>query len=147
MLLSACGQAPECPAVPGLPPANAGCLVIQQGRVLMTLERSGHISLPGGTRSAGETAQCTAFRETWEETGVAVTVGQVIRRFDNGFVLFHCSAPAADPDAALAPGQPLETPAAYWLSDRELDAWPWRFPDQQAMIRAALQAATPAAAH
>ena len=77
LLLPVLAQA-DCPRVPGQEDdrrANAGCLIIQDDKVLLLTHRwGGKLGVPGGTREDGELAQCTAWRETREETGVAVTV-------------------------------------------------------------------------
>ncbi|WP_366492917.1 NUDIX hydrolase [Alcanivorax sp.] len=50
--------------------ANAGCLIIQNDKVLLLSHRWGDkLGVPGGTLEDGELAQCTAWRETREETG------------------------------------------------------------------------------
>ena len=40
---------------------------------------------PGGSVDKNESAQCAAERETWEETGVQVSAGELAAEFDNGF--------------------------------------------------------------
>lgn len=136
VLLAACQPTPECPfQAPDSRPSNAGCLVIHRHQVLLTVERTGRVSLPGGTQARGESAQCTAFRETWEETGIRVTVGPLLKQFDNGFRLFRCDAGAIDTALTPVPGRPMETPAALWLTAQQLDHYPWRFPAQRPMVK------------
>lgn len=134
--LSGCGPKPECPVTEQpLPAANAGCLVIHQGRVLMVRELSGKISLPGGTSEAGETAQCTAWRETFEETGYRVHVGRRQAVFVNGFNLFRCEPETAPTGDTLSPGQVGEIREVLWLKPAQLSDYSWRFPAQETMIR------------
>lgn len=87
-------NAPKCSVKEGASieeTGNAGCLIRMGKRVLMPRHRpSGTWNLPGGTQEPGETAQCTAHRETWEETGLDTRVGKLIERFENGFYLFEC---------------------------------------------------------
>ena len=70
----------DCPRVAGQEDdrrANAGCLILHEDKVLLITHRwGGKLGVPGGTREADELAQCTAHRETLEETGLAVTVGR-----------------------------------------------------------------------
>ncbi|AFU98552.1 NUDIX hydrolase [Simiduia agarivorans] len=138
--LIACGKPPACPDVSlPLPPANAGCLVIQERQVLMVRELTGKISLPGGTSERGESAQCTAWRETFEETGLAVQVGARMQVFDNGFSLFRCTTAPGAYGQSQVPGLAGEIREVLWLNESQLGDYAWRFPSQQAMIRAALQ--------
>ena len=52
---------------------------------------SGKLDLPGGTSDPGESAQCTAHRETWEETGFNVEVGELLATKESGFQFYACS--------------------------------------------------------
>lgn len=47
------------------------------------------ISLPGGTIIEGEQPRAAAQRETWEETGLVVTVGKELGRTETA-VFFDC---------------------------------------------------------
>ena len=49
---------------------SAGCLVVDQGDVLLIKIMGGTYGPPGGSVDASESAQCAAERETYEETGV-----------------------------------------------------------------------------
>lgn len=98
---SACGhlfaqdKVPDCRIAPGLESqlqGNAGCIIkIDNKMLIVRHQKTGKLSPPAGTANKGETAQCTAHRETWEETGVEVTVGKLLKEFDNQFYLFHCT--------------------------------------------------------
>lgn len=131
-----------------LPLADAGCLTIVRGRVLVIRAWDGRMALPGGTAIARETAQCTAHRETWEETGYPVAVQALYQRFDNGFHLFHCalvdSAPAGQNAGAEWPLAPrpfsIEVRSVHWLKAAQLKDYPWRFPAQMTLLEAALNA-------
>ena len=73
--------------------ADAGCLIIRDEMVLLIRgRRSDKLSLPGGASRSPELAQCTAHRETWEETGIDVRVGGFIGRTNTDFYLYDCSA-------------------------------------------------------
>ncbi|MFT5703226.1 MAG: 8-oxo-dGTP pyrophosphatase MutT (NUDIX family) [Rickettsiales bacterium] len=69
--------------------ANAGCLIIEEGKILLVKSRN-HYSIPAGTSAKGESAACTAHRETFEESGVNVKVLKRLHVADNGFVIFLC---------------------------------------------------------
>ncbi|TQV85736.1 NUDIX hydrolase [Exilibacterium tricleocarpae] len=138
LFLTGCAADFTCstPANP-LPGANAGCLVIHDKKLLVIQQRSGRWSLPGGSSGRGEAAQCTAQRETWEETGLAVEVGNLVRVFNNGFHLFRCSAagPHATPHATPNPSDRGEVKAVRWLPADQFQQLSWRFPEQAAYLQ------------
>ena len=73
LFLVSCAEAPKCHStVESSNEANAGCLVVSENKLLLIEDHRGGLSLPGGSSNTGETAQCTAEREVWEETGVGV---------------------------------------------------------------------------
>ena len=138
-VLAACRQSPPCPHITSpLPAANAGCLIVSGGQLVMVRELSGAISLPGGTSAAGESSQCTAFRETWEETGLQVTVHERVAVLGTGFDLFRCTS-TQSPATPLVPAVRSETPAAYWISPDQFDDYRFRFPDQRALLERAVR--------
>ena len=72
-------------------PANAACIIRLDGKLLtITHRRSGKYDLPGGTTDNVETPQCTAHRETWEETGFNVEVGQQLGINEKGMQYYSC---------------------------------------------------------
>ncbi len=95
------------------------------------------LSLPGGTSENGETAQCTAFRETWEETGLTVVVQQQMEVFDNGFYIYRCKP--ADNSGPIDPYDVYEVKAAHWINAGTMNKWDWRFPDQVPPLQKLLQ--------
>ena len=123
----------DCPRVSGEEDdrrANAGCLILQDGQALLVSHRwGGKLGVPGGTREENELAQCTAYRETLEETGLAVTVGRRLEVMKNGFHLYRCypqqplsASPLAVPARALA-----EVKGLGWHTPGSLDRENWRF--------------------
>ncbi|MCC2604958.1 NUDIX domain-containing protein [Planctobacterium marinum] len=70
---------------------NAGCF-IRVNEKLLTLGniQTGRLDVPGGTADEGELAQCTAHRETFEETGFNVEVGKLLGIAENGFRIYQC---------------------------------------------------------
>ena len=137
--------APECQVAPGLESSfqgNAGCVVKIDNKMLLVRHRgTGRVSPPGGTAAREETAQCTAHRETWEETGVEVKVGALLKQFSDPFYLFHCSA--VDEDLVKNPKTRLPVPTDFEIEVTEvLFSDPtglgndlWRFPEQAPVIR------------
>jgi len=112
---------------------NAGCLILNDQQFLAIQQRSNNQwNLPGGTAETGETAQCTAARETREETGLAVSVGKVLSKKENGFYVFECH---------LMPNQKqqeysipfsgwFEVKHIAWRSPSDIEDTDWRYPTQ-----------------
>lgn len=70
---------------------NAGCLVrINEQLLTIGNLKYGSLDTPGGSSEANELAQCTAHRETFEETGFNVEVGELLGIADNGFRFYNC---------------------------------------------------------
>ena len=139
LALAACGNvdAPACPVIdsPDLAP-SAGCLAVVHGRVLVVENRLGKLSPPGGRANEGESAQCAAHRETFEETGLDLIPGPLAATFDTGFKLYYCGI---HPDSGLIePHMPTEVKQAYWLLVQDVDQASWRFPGQGEILRALL---------
>lgn len=119
---------------------NAGC-IIRVGQRLLTIRHrySGGLDVPGGTAQEGESAQCTAHRETWEETGFNVEVGEYLGETQLGLRLYSCQM---DDDFG---GELLQFPVPDW-ADAEVKSLQltdpfstthkdWRFPDQLVSLR------------
>lgn len=90
------------PVVVTLLPIDAGLVVIRRN-----IEPSkGTLTLPGGYLDIGETWQEGARRELWEETGIAITAGEmtlydVENGLDDTLVIFGLATP--QPRAVLKP--------------------------------------------
>ncbi len=127
-----CGQLPHHQAQ-----ANAGCLVVESGNLLMIQQnRGGKWSIPGGTKLPGERAACTASRETLEETGVKVSVQRQLKIMDNGFHLFLCSA---EPNWTLEPQDQGEVKQVAWLNKAQRQSVIWRFPQQKQSLQSLIE--------
>ena len=116
-LLTSCLSAPECSlAITSTvqESANAGCLVVDNQQLLLVQGLDGKVSIPGGSAKNGESAACTAFRETWEETALHTIPIQRARRWPNGFVMFECQLVSNPNDAAIL--RPAEIKQVLWLS-------------------------------
>lgn len=103
---------------------------------------NGRVSPPGGHAESGEDARCVAHRETWEETGLNLRPGRLLRTFDTGFKLYQCSVL---PDAGeIDPRDLVEVRRAYWLPVEDFGRVDWRFPEQGAQLRQLIQTSEPA---
>ena len=139
--LAGCADAPPCRIAAGAVDEarlNGICLVVVDERVLAVRHRaSGKYDLPGGRRRPEETAQCTAHRETWEETGLDVTVGRRLATFSNA-ALYGCRL-----DVEIGNEPPPGTPHTFevtgveWVEPALLERGSWRFEDRFDAIAAA----------
>lgn len=97
---------------------SASCALMHEGELLLIRHLySGKLDLPGGSAKTGETAQCTAHRETWEETGIAVTVHEPLPGLTQ---VFRCE-PVNPEVLRRKPGIP-------WWSRTEVTGILWRNP-------------------
>lgn len=97
------------------PKVAAVCVIAREGRVLM-IRRStdlgyGLWSLPGGFVDRGEVVETAAAREAWEETGLEVSVDQLLGLFSlPGDPVIVAAFSAHEIGGELAPGpEALET--------------------------------------
>ncbi|MBI2981519.1 MAG: NUDIX hydrolase [Deltaproteobacteria bacterium] len=113
---------------------NAGCFILSDDKMLIHRHRkSGKLDLPGGTAEKGETSQCTAHRETGEETGASVEVGRLLARFDNGFKLYDCK-PLKKVRLKVPKSGKNEVIELLLVDPTKTRAKDWRFPSQQPVI-------------
>jgi len=69
----------------------AGCLIRMQNTFLVIKHRpTGQYDLPYGDPISDESAQCTAHRHTWQQTGLNVEVDQLLGVTQSGMMLFAC---------------------------------------------------------
>ncbi len=119
---------------------NAACLIRLDGKLLTVTHRlTGTFDLPGGTANNNESAQCTAHRETWEETGFNVEVGKLIGESQQGYHFYACKL------SGNFNGEIREFPVPDWsnlevTSIQLVDPYnlhynQWRFPDQLILVR------------
>jgi 8-oxo-dGTP pyrophosphatase MutT (NUDIX family) len=119
---------------------DAGCLIVSNDKTLLVVHRfGGKLGFPGGGGHAEESAQCTAHRETWEETGLDVTVGPLAEEFREGFMLYACDpGPGVTSESApaLKSWSKLEISGLVWRDAARETTWrDWRFPSQRRAAR------------
>ena len=132
--LSGCSQHPPCSVTKGdMGVPSAGCLVVTNGELLLVKIMGGTYGPPGGAVMSNESAQCAAERETWEETGVHVTAGELAAEFDNGFRLYWCEAASG---REIEISRPLEIQHADWYAPELFQHLKWRYANQADIIRA-----------
>lgn len=136
--LVSCGDAPICDidqTVLGISTntsANAGCVVINEGRLLLIESPLSKVSLPGGAAKSKEPAACTAQRETNEETGLTVIPIELLEIWYNSFYIFKCSI---EGESSTRISQPLEVSTIHWLTANEFDQYKWRFEKQKDWLK------------
>lgn len=115
---------------------NAGCIVIEKAKLLVVenLLMKKLLTPPSGHSEPGESAQCTAARETFEESGAKVIVQELLHNFEDKFYLFRCELKdkqlANLHDLPVPPAYKDEISRAYWLDLRLSSEKAWRFPKQ-----------------
>lgn len=135
LLMWGCGEAaPPCQnATHSSVAPSAGCLVVTGRGILLVRDWTGSVALPGGSVQPGESAQCGAEREVFEETGLVAVAGDTATRFENGFQLFWCEVAApAEPTIH----RPLEIRQIIWWQPEEAHFIEWRYPRQGEQIQA-----------
>lgn len=129
-LTSCMRQAPPCsPPAQAQQAPSAGCFAMQDGFVLVVENLRGLVNLPGGSSKINESAQCTAQRETWEETGLNLEVGNLLTVMDTGFHLYHCKFTVNSGE--INPPPRLEVRRAYLLAPDRFKDQDWRFPGEE----------------
>jgi len=130
---------PRCAATtPAIEVPSAACIVVVDGRLLAIRHRfGGRLGLPGGGAHTGEPARCTAERETWEETGIAVRALVPVGPTKSRGRYYWCEplTPVAPRDRPNPPLHSLpEVLGIHWLAPGMLSADDWRFPAELAWL-------------
>jgi 8-oxo-dGTP pyrophosphatase MutT (NUDIX family) len=134
LAVAGCGaEAPPCPGSGSTDSApSAGCFIVEGDALLVVQGLDNAVSLPGGASRAGESARCTAHRETWEETGVDAIPGERLLVFDTGFYLYRCEAHTRP--LVIDPPTRLEVRRAFLLKRADFAKYDWRYPGQRAVL-------------
>lgn len=129
--MAACkpASAPPCPfSGTAIEAPSAGCFAVSDQGLLVVENLSGKLSPPGGSALPGESAQCAAHRETWEETGLNLLPTEQLATFDTGFELFHCVDTGSA--GSIYTPSPLEVRRAFYLQPASFEQADWRFSGQ-----------------
>lgn len=140
VIISGCSSAAAPCPFEGEPDSapSAGCFTVKNDRLLLVQALNGKVSLPGGSSDPDEAAQCTAYRETWEETGLRLQPRERVAVFDTGFHLYRCERDGNSGE--IDPPPRLEVRAAFYLRADQFGDYEWRFPDQAALLTEMLAA-------
>lgn len=122
----------------------AGCFIPTPKGVVLGVGRfRGDLRIPMGKHKPGETAHDTAVRETREEAGLEVSVGPLLRTFENDRVYLFLCTPIAPIDdySRLAPEDGAEIAEVIVLDPNSMLAHdgrkitnPWRFAHDRALL-------------
>lgn len=123
------------------PKVGVGTLVLEDGKILLVRRRmmpeAGKWSIPAGFLDRGEDPREVAVRETWEETGLEVSIEGLVDVYYNDcagssgasiFILYRAHLiggelqPGDDADAAAFFG-PDELPELAFASTRDAIRW------------------------
>lgn len=121
----------------------AGCFIATAEGVVLGINYRGQLQLPMGHRKSEETAIQTALRETKEETGIEVKVGQLITTLeDKTVLLFQCDPRDALNYAELKASDSWEVRSVLVMNphtrknfDGQQIENPWRFKETEILLR------------
>lgn len=122
---------------------GAVCVVRSGDKVVLVNEIvTKKLSLPAGTVVAGEDPRATAQRETWEETGLVVTVGDVLAKNENA-IFYDCVSDSEivafqfnnnldgnELPVWFAPHYGIEIASAMLIDPSVVNKSDYRFPEQ-----------------
>ena len=134
---------PASKAITGFANQQPSACLIRDGRYLLVVihRLSNKYDLPSGQANEGESAACTAHRETFEETGLNVKVIQYVGQSNSGLQFFHCEQEAGFNAPDVAPPSPFwqshEIKQVLWVDPYEINHKDWRFAEQLVEVRAA----------
>lgn len=110
----------------------AMCVIAEEGKLLVVRHRlSGKLDLPGGRTIKGESAACTAHRETFEETGLNTNIIGVAGTISQT-VIFACrqySGFTPNDSMTVPDWGRFEVTDIQWVDPFTLTHDDWRFPE------------------
>lgn len=126
-------------------PYAAGCFIITpKERIVLTMNNHDEAQLLIGKSLPNETAQCTAIRETREESSINVIVGKLLHKFPGKFqkmvYLFHCEADSNTDFSKLRTLDEKEVKKVILVDPKTLATEKgdkpikWRFPNDRALV-------------
>lgn len=98
-------------------PANAGCFVVHEGRLLTELDGVRY-AIPGGQTDWHEPSRCTAHRGTLEKTGRLAAPRGLLAVARDGSRIYRCELLRRSPIR----GHDLENSRAVWMTPDEVRA-------------------------
>ena len=118
------------------PPSHAGCFVTN-GTTMLTVKLTydGYkFDIPGGCTNGHEPATKTAERETFEESGYQVSIGELLTTVRGGFKIYKCYLQGSSPRK----GPDHEVSQVRWMDAGEIEQHfkhhEWRYQDSQAYL-------------
>ena len=107
--------------------SHGGCFISRNNQVLLIQQTTGLWAIPGGHQDNQESGQETARRETLEESGYHVSVGEELIIMRDAFHIYRCNI-------LPIPQQGLdkdEVRQVQWISHEDIiQGLNWRFPDE-----------------
>ncbi|MEI8636718.1 NUDIX hydrolase [Vibrio coralliilyticus] len=135
---------------------GAACVIRADDKLVLVNEiLTGKSWLPAGNVKRGEKPESAAQRETWEETGLVVSINKVLGQrnntiyydciSDSEIVAFHIddSFDAHQLPIWFAPHYGVEIASAMLISPEMINAQEYRFPEQLKRIAGYFEQATP----
>ncbi|MCG9597393.1 NUDIX domain-containing protein [Vibrio sp. Isolate25] len=135
---------------------GAACVIRADNKLVLVNEiLTGKSWLPAGNVKHGEKPELAAQRETWEETGLVVSINKVLGQrnntiyydciSDSEIVAFHIdnSLDAHQLPIWFAPHYGVEIASAMLISPEMINAQEYRFPEQLKRIAGYFEQATP----
>ena len=116
---------------------NAGCLIVNKKNEVLVVEqtKTKQLTVPAGGFEFNETASCTAFRETFEESGQHVSVKDLVLYDEkNNFYLFNCEI-TKNSNLRVAKGFENEISNVMWVNIENIPLSKWRFPNEITQIK------------
>ena len=120
---------------------NGVCFVMIDKKLLMVKQSiTGKLALPGGTNKQGESAPCTAHRETFEETGIDVLVKQQLSTLGSSTTILYECQPLTTLDLGYSKFLEISKIKLFSYEElKQMDKNLFRFPDTMNKIFAAME--------